>query len=138
MRRQALLLSLTLVAGCGGGESRGTDQTYAFGETTDCFRAAGFQVHDTDASPTPPEVPHTVQIIDRAAGRTLYFLLFVKSVALAKQHEADPPPPSSLSGVKSSTERRGNVIIVTFLGGPLGSPSKSVGRQLLARCLPQT
>jgi hypothetical protein len=138
MRRQALLLPLALlVAGCAGGKSGGTERTYPFAETVRCFRAADLLVHDLKTSPTPPEIPHSVQIVDRAKGKTLYLLLFIKSVALAKEHEAHAPSRTPLPGVKSSTERRGNVIVLRFTGGPLGSPSKSVGRKLLDRCLPE-
>jgi hypothetical protein len=136
MRRQALLLPLALLVASCGGTSNGAERTYPFAETVTCFRAADLLVHDLKTSPTPPEIPHSVQIVDRAKGQTLYLLLFIKSVALAKEHEARPSSRTPLPGVKSSTERRGNVIVLRFIGGPLGSPSKSVGRKLLDRCLP--
>lgn len=148
MRRQALLLPLMLlVAGCSGGASSQTEQMYSFAAAAHCFRAAGFQVADTEMSPKQPEVAHDVQVYGTTgpqSDRTV-FLTFFKSVALAKEHEAHAPPlefpplefPPGTQLPKLSDEQRGNVIVFWFTGGPPGSPFKSIGRPLLARCLPE-
>jgi hypothetical protein len=102
---------------------------HAFGKAVGCLRGAGYQVIEVDR-PTPEA--RDVVVFDRR--RTVYALVFLKSVALAKERSGptiEMPPAFP----KGESDRRGNVIVLSYHGGGMGPP-KADDRRALDRCLP--
>ena len=133
MRMAALLVPLALLASSCSGDS---ERTYAFDEAARCFRSSGFDV--IKGGETTPPTPDAEDFTVWDGNRIVYSLVFLKTVALAKERTGNmglPPPPPGLGLPTARDERRGNVIVIT-LGGEGVPPAEQRDRRRLDRCLP--